>query len=72
MNRGYPSMTALLGLLAIAGYQNRDKIAEWIGGAQHNPGAPTQSPQTGAGAAPPGKLGAILSGTRADSVRIHS
>jgi uncharacterized protein YidB (DUF937 family) len=63
MNRGYPSMTALLGLLAIAGYQNRDKIAEWIGGAQHNPGAPTQSPQTGAGAAPPGKLGAILSGT---------
>ena len=28
MSRGYPSMTALLGLLAIAGYQNRDKIAE--------------------------------------------
>src|SRR3954465_13118788 len=26
-------MTALLGLLAIAGYQNRDKIAEMIGGA---------------------------------------
>ena len=25
MSRGYPSMTALLGLLAIAGYQNRDK-----------------------------------------------
>lgn len=25
---GFPSMTALLGLLAIAGYQNRDKIAE--------------------------------------------
>jgi uncharacterized protein YidB (DUF937 family) len=33
MNRGYPSMTALLGLLAIAGYQNRDKIAEMLGGA---------------------------------------
>ena len=29
-NRGFPSMTALLGLLAIAGYQNRDKIAEII------------------------------------------
>ena len=32
MSRGLPSMTALLGLLAIAGYQNRDKIAEWVGG----------------------------------------
>jgi len=28
-----PSMTALLGLLAIAGYQNRDKIAEMLRGA---------------------------------------
>jgi uncharacterized protein YidB (DUF937 family) len=32
MSRGFPSMTALLGLLAIAGYQNRDKIAEVISG----------------------------------------
>ena len=31
MSRGLPSMTALLGLLAIAGYQNRDKIAEMLG-----------------------------------------
>ena len=31
---GFPSMTALLGLLAVAGYQNRDKIGEWIGGLQ--------------------------------------
>jgi uncharacterized protein YidB (DUF937 family) len=28
-----PSMTALLGLLALAGYQNRDKIAELLKGA---------------------------------------
>ncbi|MCP1838373.1 hypothetical protein ACVIHI_000258 [Bradyrhizobium sp. USDA 4524] len=28
MGRGMPSMTALLGLLAIAGYQNREKLAE--------------------------------------------
>jgi len=28
MSRGMPSMVALLGLLAVAGYQNRDKIAE--------------------------------------------
>ena len=33
MARGLPSMTALLGLLAIAGYQNRDKIAEMLRGA---------------------------------------
>ena len=33
MSRGFPSMTALLGLLAVAGYQNRDKLAELLGGA---------------------------------------
>ncbi|AMJ59483.1 YidB family protein [Bosea sp. PAMC 26642] len=33
-NNGFPSMTALLGLLAVAGYQNRDKLAEWFGNAQ--------------------------------------
>jgi uncharacterized protein YidB (DUF937 family) len=30
MSKGYPSMTALLGLLAVAGYQNRDKLAELL------------------------------------------
>jgi uncharacterized protein YidB (DUF937 family) len=38
MSRGFPSMTALLGLLAIAGYQNRDKIAEWLGGVGQQSG----------------------------------
>lgn len=33
MSRGMPSMVALLGLLAVAGYQNRDKIAEVMGAA---------------------------------------
>jgi uncharacterized protein YidB (DUF937 family) len=33
---GFPSMTALLGLLAIAGYQNRDKIAEMLRGLGQN------------------------------------
>jgi uncharacterized protein YidB (DUF937 family) len=38
-----PSMTALLGLLAIAGYQNRDKIAELLKGAgATKPGSGTQ------------------------------
>ena len=36
MSRGFPSMTALLALLAIAGYQNKDKIAEMLRGAGPN------------------------------------
>jgi uncharacterized protein YidB (DUF937 family) len=65
MSRGFPSMTALLGLLAIAGYQNRDKIAELLRGAQRNPGAlPSQGPQAGsASGAIPGNLGGMLAGT---------
>ena len=65
MSRGFPSMTALLGLLAVAGYQNRDKIAEWLRGAQRNPGAfPSQGPQTGSAGGPiPGNLGGMLGGT---------
>jgi uncharacterized protein YidB (DUF937 family) len=31
MAKGYPSMLALLGLVAVAGYQNRDRIADFIG-----------------------------------------
>lgn len=45
MSRGFPSMTALLGLLALAGYQNRDKIAEMLGGAGR--GTPGGTGQTG-------------------------
>ncbi|WP_159712614.1 YidB family protein [Geminicoccus flavidas] len=32
MSRGLPSMTALLGLLAVAGYQHRDQLAQMFGG----------------------------------------
>ncbi|MGE0340294.1 MAG: YidB family protein [Xanthobacteraceae bacterium] len=31
MKRGFPSMTALLAMIALAGYQNRDKIADMLG-----------------------------------------
>ncbi len=55
MARGSPSLTALLGLLAVAGYQNRDKITEWLRGA-------AGSSQPNASAAP-GNLGGLLSGT---------
>jgi len=39
MSQGFPSMTALLGLLAVAGYQNRDKIAEWLGAGEQSSAA---------------------------------
>jgi len=65
MSRGFPSMTALLGLLAIAGYQNRDKIAEMLGGlGQGKSGAPNE---TGLGGLL-GKLGGSLGGTSAGGV----
>jgi len=48
MARGYPSMTALLGVLAVLGYQNRDKIAEVLGGLG-KPGDPNQKEQGGLG-----------------------
>ena len=32
MARGMPSLAALLGLIAVAGYQNRDKIGEFVRG----------------------------------------
>ena len=60
MSRGMPSMTALLGLLAIAGYQNRDKLAELLkgaGGGQPNAGA-GQQPLGGL----LGNLGGMLGG----------
>jgi uncharacterized protein YidB (DUF937 family) len=68
MSRGYPSMTVLLGLVAMAGYQNRDKIAEWIKTAQSKMSTPSGSGSaagTGSAAAgdPPGKLGGLLAGT---------
>ena len=41
MSRGFPSMTALLGVLAVAGYQNRDKLAELLAGVTgSNAGSP--------------------------------
>ena len=50
MSRGLPSMTALLGLLALAGYQNRDKIVEMLGNrGQHDPAQPGASNQGGLG-----------------------
>lgn len=67
---GFPSMTALLALLAFAGYQNRDKISEMLGnltkgggGASPGTGAPGTTPAPGTGTALPGGLGGLLAGT---------
>lgn len=52
-----PSMLALLGLLAVAGYQHRDKISEALKGLQNpNPGAPPD----GAGGGLLGGLGGLI------------
>lgn len=66
MSRGFPSMTALLGLLAIAGYQNRDKIAEWLGGLrQDGPGqdAPAGGGRSGGMSGVLEQLGRTLGGS---------
>ena len=68
MSRGMPSMVALLGMLAVAGYQNRDKIAEVIGGRKHEPDGrpePSEPPSEGGLL---GKLGGLLGGAGAGSV----
>ncbi|MEE7475135.1 YidB family protein [Methylobacterium hispanicum] len=64
MSDGYPSMTALLGLLALAGYQNRDKIAEMLGGAGPAAPAPAAPGATTGGSG--GGLGGLLGGLLGD------
>ncbi len=61
-NSGFPSMTALLALLAVAGYQNRDKIMEMLGDLTKG-SAGGASPGASEGAALPGGLGGLLAGT---------
>ena len=56
MSRGMPSMVALLGLLAVAGYQNREKLGEMLSGAgQGKDGGRGQGTS-------PGGLGGLLGG----------
>jgi uncharacterized protein YidB (DUF937 family) len=76
MSDGSPSMTALLGLLALAGYQHRDKLAELLGGGRQGgvvpPGSDAQSGglgglggllgQLGQGGSNPGPGGFLHSG----------
>ena len=68
MSRGMPSMVALLGLLAVAGYQNRDKIAEMLGGLKQAPAGPGQPGPMGNEGGVLGRLGGLLGGASAGSV----
>jgi len=69
MTRGMPSMVALLGLLAVAGYQNREKIAEALGGLkQPTGGGVGQENQPAGQGGVLGKLGGLLGGASAGSV----
>ena len=56
MARGMPSMVALLGLLAVAGYQNRDKLGELLNGAGGQPADPANPGRSSGG------LGDLLNG----------
>jgi uncharacterized protein YidB (DUF937 family) len=57
--RGMPSLVALLGLLAVAGYQNREKLAELF---RNRGGAPRQPDQKDGG------LGGLLGGASTGSI----
>ena len=69
MSRGMPSMVALLGLLAVAGYKNRGKIAEVFGGLKQEPsGSVAHDTQQGNRGGVLGSLGGLLGGASVGSV----
>lgn len=71
--RGMPSMLALLGLLAVAGYQNRDKISQvlqGLGGAGNAGGAQAGQPQQGGGLLQ--ELGSLFGGGQAQGAQSAS
>src|SRR5688572_3861183 len=69
MSRGMPSMVALLGVLAVAGYQNRAKLAEVLGGLKQAPGGGAgQNAQQGGQGGVLGNLGGLLGGASMGSV----
>ena len=70
MSRGFPSMTALLGMLALAGYQNRDKLSELLKGATGGANSGVGTSDASAGNSSPlggilGNLGGMLGGAGA-------
>lgn len=68
MSRGSPSLVAFLGLLAVAGYQNRDKIAEMLGKLKQGPTPSGVPDATHADDGVLGKLGGLLGGSSLGNV----
>jgi len=69
MSREMPSMVALLGLLAVVGYKNRDKISEILGTTKQSSGnSPGQQDQKGMQGGVLGNLGGLLGGASTGSV----
>ena len=62
MSREMPSMTALLGMLAIAGYQNRDKLAEMLNNVAGSVSKSESGGQPRAQGDLPGGLSSMLGG----------
>jgi uncharacterized protein YidB (DUF937 family) len=61
MSNGMPSMTALLGMLALAGYQNRDKLSELLKSATSS-GTPSGPGQVSPLGGLLGSIGGMLGG----------
>src|SRR6476646_4204393 len=68
MSRGMPSMTALLGMLALAGYQNRDKLAEMFNNAAGSLSKPEGGGQPRAQGDMLSSLGGMLGGAGVGSL----
>ena len=62
MTNGKPSLTALLAMLALAGYQNRDKISDMLRGATAPPTQPGAGGQQGSLGGLLGNLSGMLGG----------
>ncbi|MEI7601014.1 MAG: YidB family protein [Aestuariivirga sp.] len=60
MSNRMPSLAALLGLVAVAGYQNREKIGEFVKNMQGGATAPAGAGQALPGGAATGGLGDLV------------
>ena len=60
MSNRMPSLAALLGLVAVAGYQNREKIGEFVKNMQGGAAAPAGAGQALPGGAATGGLGDLV------------
>ena len=60
MSNRMPSLAALLGLVAVAGYQNREKIGEFVKNLQGGAAAPAGAGQALPGGAATGGLGDLI------------